>query len=142
MPFSKVFYKKKNCKEQSCKVNQKNIDIIFKPDAGIIDEALKNRLFPLKFKICDCIIICKDGKIIIHEILCGKLTYSEYKDKIEQLNNCIKIVEELGLLGKVKRVSLQYKKVEDVNLKKKLINTKIRKFTLISSRDTTTEVIC
>ena len=142
MPFSQVFNKKENCKDNDCKVNRKNIKTIFKPDDGFIDKALENQLFQPDYKICDCIIICKDGKIIIHEILCGKLTKSELDDKSEQLNNCLKVVKEKGLLNSVKQVSLQYKKLVDSNLKKKLINTRIGKFALISSRDTTTKVVC
>lgn len=146
MPFSKVFNIKDNCKDNECKVNKKNIKTIFKPDDGFIDKALERELFANSYKICDCIIICKDEKIIIHEILCGKLTYSEFKEKSQQLHNCLKVVEELGLIEKVKQVSLQYKKLEDSKknpqLKKKLTVAKIGKFALNTSSEITSKIGC
>ena len=76
------------CKEHNCKINKKNIKTIYKTDKGI-----KKNIPNITNKLCDCIIECEDGKIVIVEILCGTLTYREYKDKLEQLKNCIKIVK-------------------------------------------------
>ena len=146
MPFSKVFNKKDNCKDNDCKVNKKHIKTIFKPDDGFVDKILEKELFGSSYKICDCIIICEDNKIIIHEILCGKLTYSEFKEKSEQLKNCIKVVEKLGLEKEIKQVSIQYKKIEDSKknpqLKKRLLNPKIDRFVLYTMQDVTTKIVC
>ena len=56
------------------------------------------------------IIECKNGKVVIIEILCGTLTYKEYKDKCEQLKNCIKIVKHCDKFKTIKKVILLYSK--------------------------------
>jgi len=47
-------------------------------------------------KICDCIIFCQDNKqyLFVVEILDGRLTNSEYKDKAKQLKNCRSLIQK------------------------------------------------
>ena len=129
MPFSSIFKTVEICKESSCRVNKKNIKKVFKPDNGFKDSQIEKKLFPNDYKICDCIIICKDNSIVIVEILCGTLTYKEFKEKIEQLKNCYTVVKTMGLEDKIKQITLQYKKREkdkkNPQFAKKLLNPKI-----------------
>jgi len=39
MPFSSIFNVKNKCSDGSCKINQKNIKKIFKPDDGFIEHS-------------------------------------------------------------------------------------------------------
>ena len=146
MPFSSIFYKKDKCRDGDCKVNKKNIKAIFKPDDGILDEKLKNELFPPSYKICDCIIVCNNDDIVIVEILCGTLTYKEFKDKSIQLENCYKLINKLGLSDKVTQIRLQYKKLENPKhnpqFRKKLMNPKIFGFNLELSSNMTMSINC
>jgi len=130
MPFSSIFNAKDKCSDGACKVNRKNIKKIFKPDDGFIDELERKRLFPSSsYKICDCIIVCDNDNIIIVEILCGTLTYREFKEKSEQLENCHKVVSDKGLARDVKKIILHYKRLENSKrnpqFRKKLLNPKI-----------------
>jgi len=130
MPFSSIFNKKEKCSDNDCKVNKKNIKTIFKPDDGFLDKGLEKSLFPSNsYKICDCIIICNDNSIVIVEILCGTLTYREYKEKYQQLENCYKVVSSQSLDIKIKKIVLQYKRLEkskhNPQFRKKLLNPKI-----------------
>ena len=101
--------KKQTCKEHICKIDNKNIKIIYNPE------------ITSQKKMCDCIIICNNEKIFLVEILCGKLTSKELKDKLQQLKNC-------SLLKNGIKVLL-YKKLEspkkDPMLKKQITNSKI-----------------
>ena len=111
------------CKEYKCKINKQNIKTIYKPDKGI-----KKNIPNITDKLCDCIIECEDGKIVIVEILCGTLTYKEYKDKLEQLKNCIKIVKHCYKFKTIKKVILLYSKRDsktNPNIGKKLQFTKL-----------------
>ena len=114
------------CKESNCNINNKNIKIIYKPDKGV-----KKNIPDITNKLCDCIIECNDGKIVVIEILCGKLTYKEYKDKLEQLKNCIKIVEHCDKSKTIKKVILLYNTIDsknNPNFKKKLLSTKLQNY--------------
>jgi len=147
MPFSSIFNVKDKCSDGDCKVNKKNVKKIFKPDDGFLNQSEENRLFPLgSYKICDCIIVCDNDNIVIVEILCGKLTYSEFKEKSEQLENCHKVVLDKGLIENVKKIILQYKRLENPKhnpqFRKKLINPKIREVKLELLRDATINVDC
>jgi len=73
---------KNKCKEHNCVINNKNIIKIYNP------EKTTNQ------KMCDCIIECKNSEIILIEILCGKLTSKEFKDKYTQLQNCDKLANK------------------------------------------------
>jgi len=143
MPFSLIFNQKDRCKDNSCSVNRNNIKAVFKPDEGFLDSNLKNRLFPPSYKICDCIIICTNDNIIIVEILCGTLTFKEYKEKVEQLENCYKVIESQGLKNKIKQIVLQYKRLENPKrnpqFRKKLTNPRVRniKLELLNSQTIT-----
>jgi len=128
MPFNGVFNTKDRCVESECRVNRKNIKTIYKPDEGIKDNSIKQTLFnrQIEPKMCDCIIECQDGKIVILEILCGTLTNSELNDKTKQLENCYKIAKEKSI--KVDKIYLAYKKLDKKSallLKKKLVTQRV-----------------
>jgi len=146
MPFSSIFHQKDQCKDGDCKVNKKSIKKVFKPDDGFKDKKIKNALFSGEYKICDCIIVCNDNNIVIVEILCGKLTYREYKEKCEQLENCHKVVEYSGLKDRVKKIILHYQRLENTKrnpqFRKKLINPKICGINLELLKEQTIDVKC
>jgi len=126
---NRIFGTEKKCKEHNCSVNNKNIKVIYKPDNGFLDKSIEKELFRNDYKICDCIIECEDGNIFIVEILCGKLTIRELKEKKEQLKNCLKVVTYLGEEKIVKKLFLLYNKLESPKkqpqLRKALLNQKI-----------------
>jgi len=97
----------KRCKEHNCSINNRNIKVIYKPDIETKKEVPKKNN-----KACDCIIECNDGKISIVEILCGKLTYKEYKDKLKQLESCIEIVKYCDNSKEIKKVVLLYDTID------------------------------
>ena len=109
------FKQEAHCKEHDCQVNRKGVRRIYKPEEGLkkeIDGIVIND------KRCDCIIECEDGQFVVVEILCGTLTYKEFKDKQSQLENCITMVEGIqksagGEVGEIKKVILLYGKVDD-----------------------------
>ena len=72
-------------------------------------------------KICDCIILCKNGKILIVEYLEGKLTLREKDDKLKQLECCERIVKIL-LTGCLVYKILIYQKLDIPSAKRHLIN--------------------
>jgi len=125
----KLFNTEKKCKEHNCNVNNKNINIIYKPDKGFLNKTIEKKLFDNNYKICDCIIECDDGSIFIVEILCGKLTTRELKEKKEQLENCFKVIKHLKEESRVKKLFLLYDKLEtpkkQPQLRKALLNQKI-----------------
>ena len=125
----KLFNRERKCKEHDCSVNNKNVHIIYKPDNGFLDKVVERELLGTDYKICDCIIECDDGSIFVVEILCGKLTTRELKEKKEQLENCFKVIKYLGEEKKVKKLFLLYDKLESSRkqpqLRKALINQKI-----------------
>ena len=111
------------CKEHDCKIDNKSVKIIYKPD-----KKTKKNIPNITDKLYDCIIECKDGKIVIVEILCGTLTYKEYEDKLKQLKNCIKIVKHCDKFKTIKKVILLYSKRDsktNPNIGKKLQFTKL-----------------
>jgi len=124
-----LFNIEKRCKEHNCSINNKNINIIYKPDNGFIDKRVEKELFGSDYKICDCIIECDSGNIFIIEILCGKLTIRELNDKKKQLENCFRVMEYLGEVKRVKKLFLLYDKLESSKrqpqLRKALLNQKI-----------------
>ena len=147
MPLSSIFHTAKGCKEHSCKINNKNIKTIFKPDNGFLDKNIEKLLFASNsYKICDCIAICKNDDLVIVEILCGKLTYREFKEKCEQLENCCKVITHQGLKTGIKKIVLLYQKLEsnkkNPQLRKKLINPRICSIRLNISNDSTYDAGC
>jgi len=100
-------YSSDKCKEKHCNINKKNIKAIYKPDIKTKKDVPK-----IDNKACDCIIECSDGKISIVEILCGKLTYREYQDKLKQLESCIKIVKYCDKSKEIKKVVLLYDTID------------------------------
>ena len=100
---------KEDCKEKSCKIDKKDVEKIYTfEELNKYNREKYNRLKKVlneengNIKACDCIIFCKNGKILVVEILCGKLTSKELKDKIKQINNCVMLLNHL-------RISLNYK---------------------------------
>jgi len=147
MPFSTVFNVSSSCAEHNCKINKKNIKTIYKPDYGFINKSIETILFPTgKYKICDCIIVCDNNDLIIVEILCGKLTSTELKEKKEQLENCCKVTQHLSVFNKVKKIVLLYKKLESPRkqpmLKKALISSRVCSMPLITSTNKPFHVEC
>ncbi len=147
MPFSTVFNVESNCSEHSCKINKKNIKVIYKPDNGFIKKSIEIALFPTgKYKICDCIIVCNNDDLIIVEILCGKLTSTELKEKKEQLENCCKVTKYLSVFEKVKKIVLLYDKLESPRkqpmLKKALISARVCTMPLTISTNKPFSVEC
>ncbi|MBN2825105.1 MAG: hypothetical protein JXQ76_07280 [Campylobacterales bacterium] len=124
-----LFYTSTQCKEHNCKVERQNIKQIYKPDKGFLDKQVAQKLFGSENKICDCIIECENEQIIIVEILCGKLTQSEIKDKKIQLENCCKVVKHIEKYECIKKIILFYDKLESSKkqpmIKKALINQRI-----------------
>ncbi len=124
-----IFSTETKCKEHNCTVSNKNIKKIYKPDNGFLDKSLERELFASDYKICDCIVVCNGDDIFIVEIMCGKLTTRELREKKEQLRNCCKVVEKLGINDNIKKLVLIYDKLESPkrqpSLKKALINQRI-----------------
>ena len=140
-----LFEREKKCKEHDCSINNKNIKIIYKPDNGFINKTIEKKLFGSDYKICDCIIECEDGNVFIVEIMCGKLTTRELREKKEQLENCFKVIDYLGEEKRVKKLFLLYAKLESPKkqpqLRKALLNQKIRNKSLIITNKIT-EINC
>jgi hypothetical protein len=124
-----LFRTSKECNEHSCRVNRKNIKQIYKPDSGFIDKQAEQELFKSGYKMCDCIIQCQNDDVAIVEILCGKLTVREIKDKKIQLENCCKVIKHIEKFNDIKKVILFYDKLESTKkqpmMKKALINQRI-----------------
>jgi len=61
------------------------------------------------------------------------LTYTEYKDKLKQLENCIEIVRYCNRYDDIKNIFLVYDRLDNKNpnLKKKMINTKVENILLV-----------
>jgi len=147
MPFTHIFSENDKCKEYKCKINSQNIKKIFKPDNGFLDKAIEQKLFPSgSYKICDCIIVCEDSNLVLVEILCGKLTHREFKEKKEQLENCCKTVTHIGSTDKIKKIILLYNSLESSKkqplLKKALLNPKVCGLPLVHSSDNTFNSSC
>jgi len=122
---NKCLETKESCKEHNCAINRRNIRAIYNPEGNP-----KKNIVKKSNKACDCIIECDNGQIIIIEILCGRLTFREYKDKLKQLESCIDIVEQCKRAENIRKVILIYKKLDanrNSEFKKKIIsNKKIR----------------
>jgi hypothetical protein len=146
VPLTKIFNKSKECKEHNCKIDKRDIKAIFKPDNGFLDKDLEKSLFPPSYKICDCILVCQNSDIMIVEILCGTLTFSEFKDKSKQLENCCRVLKNQNLNQKIKKIILLHKSMESKNknpqFRKKLINPKICSIPLELSTNPTYAVKC
>jgi len=117
---SELFHTSKECSEHSCRINRKNVKQIYRPDAK---QGFKNKTFVQKIlgqepKICDCIIECSDEKLIVIEILCGKLTARELLDKEKQLKNCCKVIEFIEQHNNIKHIILYYEKKDSKSFAK------------------------
>ena len=98
-----VLGEKENCQDIDCRLDKKNVAKIFSPEKGI-DEKLVKLLRNEQLlssnenpNLCDCIVVCRNGKIFVIEILCGKLTFKELQSKKKQVKNCVFIVKHLEL---------------------------------------------
>ena len=118
----KLFVIVDNCKENKCKVNNQDIDCIFKPDNGLKDIGLQEKLFGTTIpKLCDCIILKKDI-IVLLEIKCGLVTSRILKEIIVQLENVTKILKNQSI--NFSKVLFIYDRFDNNKLKQQ-INTKI-----------------
>ncbi|MEA2029893.1 MAG: hypothetical protein U9N49_13105 [Campylobacterota bacterium] len=143
---SELFHTSKECKEHSCKVNRKNIKQIYKPDNGFLDKQIAQQLLGSEYKICDCIIECQDESVAIVEILCGKLTPREMREKKQQLESCCKVLKYTQQHDKISKIVLFYDKLESSNrqpmMKKALINQRICNKTLEFKNDKPLAIGC
>ncbi len=121
----------KKCKSAKCKIDNQNVQVVYSLDICLNDR-----------KMCDCLIVCKNSNIVLVEILCGKLTFSEFKDKVAQLQNCINFVHATFGDAIISKVILLYETIDeekrkDGNLKRKLLNTRIThyKITTLQSKN-------
>jgi len=145
MPFSGVFNSKDRCIEGECRVDRRNIKTIYKPDEGIKDISIKDSLFPDKSepKMCDCIIVCNDDKIVILEILCGTLTKKELDDKTKQLENCYRVAIQKSI--DISNIYLAYKRLDKKTatlLRKSLINKRVLNKPLLHTNKTLINIQC
>ncbi len=145
MPFSKLFNTVDRCFEHQCRIDNRNIKKIFKPDSGFLDKIIESKIFySQNYKICDCIIVCKNDNINVVEILCGILTLRKLNDKITQLENCYKVVEHERKI--VHKTVLLYDRLVSSNqqpmLKKKLLSSKIFSLPLVSSPKSLFNIDC
>jgi hypothetical protein len=124
-----LFHSTTNCKENGhdCKSSNSSVSKIYKPDDGIIDITLKQKLFPTYGRLeqpmlCDCVIEFNDGKYGQVEIKCGKVTSSLVKDVVKKLNNCLKVVKSKKI--KISKHLLIYKKFDEQQTRKLFTLTK------------------
>ena len=123
---NKNIKQKTKCKKKGCKVNRANIKTIFDPENdGIKNEWLKRKL-PVNSgnsAICDCIIVCKSGKVLVVEILCGTLTKYELDSKTTQIEHCKIILQILRV--PFEKAFLLYETRDKKSLKTKFWQQKI-----------------
>ncbi len=128
---SAYFFEKQDCKESDCKVNKKKIKKIFDPEAGLKTKKVQILRGVKKtsgnYKICDCIILCNNNIIYLIEILCGKLTSGELNDKIEQINNCKKMLKNIDLKEEKSYILYKNKDTKNINFKKVFLNPDLSK---------------
>lgn len=118
------------CRENGCKIDRNGILSVFSPeDGGLQNYQILSEIGTSdgNYKACDCIILCENGDIFIIEILCGKLTESELKDKEKQIENCQKIIKLLSLNLYLKLSFIVYKKRDKNSLSEKVLTGKLPK---------------
>ena len=117
-----LFEEVKECKENKCIVNKKDIEYIYKPDNGLKDLRIQKELFGINTpKLCDCII--KKENLILLEIKCGKVTNRILKEIIEQLTNVAMILNTVNL--SFDKVIFIYDSFDNTKLRQTIINKKI-----------------
>jgi len=109
---SETFGIKDKCNDENCKMDKKNVKKIFSPEIYLREDVL-DFLKKKQLKrgnenpnLCDCIVVCCNGKIFIVEILCGSLTSKEFSSKKEQIKACITAIKYIDL--KVERCYIVY----------------------------------
>ncbi len=80
-------------------------------------------------KICDCVILCRHGKILAVEYLGGKLTLGKIEEKIKQLKCCEQVIKT-HLEQFIYKI-LIYQKLDIPPAKRELINNKQRKENIV-----------
>ena len=134
---SSALGEKKECRDGDCRLDRRNVKKIYSPEVGInkeLLEKLKERQLVAKGQnpnICDCIVVCSDGRVFIVEILCGKLTPKELTSKKKQVKGCFFIVEE-QLKIKVERAYIVYERCDMRGPQKTVF---LRELRSLSSRD-------
>lgn len=125
-----IFHTFTECKENTCKINKKDVKRIYKPDLGIKDSKLKKEIFghTTQPALCDCIILKEDNTTVILEIKCGTVTNHILKEIITQIENVYKILEYKKIT--INKCMFICKKLDSAMVKKKLLTTKIKKLPL------------
>jgi len=118
-----LFYSVDDCKEKNlpCKSVNKDVENIYKPDAGIKDIELKKKLFPNygeleQPKLCDCIVEFNNATHTQIEIKCGKVTNSLAKDVVIKLKNSLKVVKDKNI--NISKNILIFKKFHEIQTRK------------------------
>ena len=114
------------CKEKThpCKMSKKSIVKIYKPDSGIQNKKLQERLFPMHPpKLSDCVMLYSGDKLAIIEIKCGKVTKSLLNDVFEKVTNTFKILKDQEIV--VTKCMLLYQRFEDNQMRKLLASKRI-----------------
>ena len=130
-----LFETSKECREKThrCKIAQSAVLQIYKPDNGIKNKKLENKLFTEHPpKLCDCAIIYEREKLALVEIKCGKVTKSLVKDVIAKLENTSKIIRHETL--NISKYMLLYQRFDNDQIKKMLAMKKIYGQPLISKK--------
>ena len=124
-----LFDSASDCKEKNlpCRSVKKNIKKIYKPDKGIKDIELKQKLFPSygefeQPKLCDCIIEFNNGTHTQVEIKCGKVTNSLAKDVVKKLKNSLDVLNAKDI--DVSKNILIFKKFHEQQTRKFFILSK------------------
>ncbi len=120
-----LFETSNECKDNACKIDKRDVLNIYKPDLGLKDFQVKKSLFAsLEPKLCDCIIVNSNKKILLMEIKCGTVTNRLLKEIIEQLTNVYKILESKKI--NIHKCVFICKKFSDTMVKKRLLKEKIK----------------
>lgn len=122
-----IFHSADECKENghTCKMDKKDINYIYKPDKGIKDLSIINKIFNGKHqpKLSDCIIIYNENKLAIIEIKCGRVTKRLIDETIEKITNVYKVLNSKEL--KTTKLILLYKSLENAKLRQVLQSKEI-----------------
>ncbi|WP_324172125.1 hypothetical protein [Sulfurimonas sp.] len=130
-----IFHSATECRERGypCAMAKKNVKKFYKPDDGIKDKDLEQKLFtehpPM---LSDCVAVYDESKVAIIEIKCAKVTNSIIKGVIKKLTNTSKIITNKEVV--VTKYMLLYKKFEDKQINKILSTKRIDGKPIISKK--------
>ena len=130
-----IFHTATECRERGypCAMSRKDVEKFYKPDDGIKNRELENKLFtehpPM---LSDCVAIYSKSKVAIIEIKCAKVTNSILKGVVKKLTNTSKILKNQDI--SVTKYMLLYKKFEDNQMSKILSTKKIDGKPIISKK--------